>query len=331
MSSVDDELGGVAEQERENDVFDVKKRAGLKDEFGVSAGSSLEAYLREIGGFELLTLGEEIQLAACIKKGGPDAEAARNRMITCNLRLVVTIAHSYDYGNNLCASLEDLINEGNIGLAKAVDHFEPQGAKFSTYAAYWIKQSIRRALSNQSRTVRLPVNKVADVLKMNKLAAKLGTDWDCDLSVETLAKAIPATSEQVRFWRRIDKKSVSMDASVGEDGHITLGEMMPDKKAGNPADAFEENTTWQDLLGYMNGLTERERGIIISRFGLNEEEPQTLEKIAGKYKISRERARQIEIHALDKLRKALEDGDKLIPREECFEVSANVLQELCVG
>src|SRR5438128_380484 len=226
--------------------------------------TGLERYLKEIGRIPLLTPEQEIELAGKIKKG--DA-AARERMILSNLRLVVTIAHDYA---NLGLALLDLISEGNIGLIKAVERFDPsKGARLSTYASWWIKQSIKRALANQSKTIRLPVHMVDKISKMNRTARLLQEQLGREPTDEELAEEMSISPEKVGWMRMAAVRPASLDAPVGDDGADSFGDLVPDEKADSPRERFEEQALSRLLRQIIRKLAPREAQILTARYGLN--------------------------------------------------------------
>lgn len=269
-------------------------------------GSSHQLYMREIGKTPLLTRDEENQLAAQIKRGD---KRARQRMIEANLRLVVKIAYEY---SNYGLPLADLINEGNIGLMKAVERFNPKkGAKLSTYAALWIKQSIRRALSNQSKTIRLPVHIVDQVHRLNRASFKLAETLGREASDGEVAEHLGISVTKVSQLRKLGVNPVSLDAPIGEDDN-RFGDIVEDENALTPDEQFRTKMVRQEIRQHVKHLTPREAEIVTLRYGLDGRDPQTLEVVGKKFKVTRERIRQIQDIALNKLRRridALDNGD----------------------
>jgi len=266
----------------------------------------LKRYLQEIGQFSLLTPQQEVELAKKIKKG--DA-AARERMINANLRLVVTIARDYA---NLGLPLLDLISEGNIGLTKAVERFNPtKGAKLSTYAMWWIKQSIKRALANQSKTIRLPVHLVDKVAKVRRVSLQMSDELGREPTDEELGEEIGIDSDKVARLKSVGIRPASLDAPIGENDSTEFGEIIGDDEAQTPFELLRD----KNLLGEMDGLLEvldpRETTIISQRFGLDGGRPRTLENVAKNFGITRERIRQLQNIALAKLRRALSKREDL--------------------
>ena len=263
--------------------------------------SNLQLYLQEIGKTALLTIEEEIQLAKRIRKGD---KAARDHMIQANLRLVVKIAMDYkDFG----LPLLDLISEGNIGLVKAVERFDPRkGGKLSTYAAWWIKQSIKRALANQSMTIRLPVHLVDKISKMRKTAMALSERLGREPTDEELAMELQIPTSRVAHLKSVSVRPASLDAPIGDDGDsTTFGEIVGDDNASSPFENLREKNLTSDLHDMVNSLDKREAEIIKLRFGLDGREELTLEEVGKKFNVTRERIRQLEYIALSKMRKAM--------------------------
>ncbi len=263
--------------------------------------SNLQLYLQEIGKTALLTIDEEISLAKRIRRGD---KAARDHMIQANLRLVVKIAMDYkDFG----LPLLDLISEGNIGLIKAVERFDPRkGGKLSTYAAWWIKQSIKRALANQSKTIRLPVHLVDKISKMRRTAMMLTEQLGREPSDEELAVELQIPTSKVAHLKSVSVRPASLDAPIGEEGDsATFGEIVGDDNAVSPYEGLREKNLNTDLSDMVNSLDKREAEIIKLRFGLEGRDELTLEEVGKKFHVTRERIRQLEYLALTKMRKAM--------------------------
>src|SRR5882724_2241661 len=262
--------------------------------------SALNRYLREIGRIPRLMPEEEIELAEKIKKG--DA-AARERMINANLRLVVTIARDY---TNLGLPLLDLISEGNIGLTKAVERFDPaKGAKLSTYAMWWIKQSIKRALANQSKTIRLPVHLVDKIAKVRRVSLQMSDELGREPTNDELGEELGIASEKVARLRSIAIRPASLDAPIGDDDSTEFGETVGDEEAQTPFELLRNKNLLHELGGLIDVLDDREKKIIFERFGLHGGKPKTLEDVSKNFGITRERIRQLQNMALAKLRRAL--------------------------
>jgi RNA polymerase primary sigma factor len=274
----------------------------------LDSDSSLRIYLREISKTDLLTPQEEVKLAARIKRGDREARA---HMIKANLRLVVKIAQDYSgYG----LPLADLISEGNIGLMKAVERFDPEkGGKLSTYAAWWIKQSIKRALANQSKTIRLPVHMVDKIAKMRRISAILGEALGREPTDEELAEELGIPSRKLALLKRASQRPQSLDAPVNDGERADYGEIIGDERAVNPLDALADKNLHNQLDDLLDVLDDREHRIIDARFGLNGKKPMTLEEVGREFGVTRERIRQLQNVALDKMRRALRKKEKPVP------------------
>jgi RNA polymerase primary sigma factor len=267
----------------------------------------LNRYLREIGRIPLLTPQEEIELAWKIKKG--DA-AARERMINSNLRLVVTLARDY---TNLGLPLLDLISEGNIGLTKAVERFDPaKGAKLSTYAMWWIKQSIKRALANQSKTIRLPVHLIDKVAKVRRVSLQISEELGREPTDEELGEELGIAGEKVARLRSLGIRPASLDAPIADDDSTQLGESVGDEDAQTPFEWLRDKNLRGEIDGLIALLDSREKRIISQRFGLDGGKPKTLEDVGKNFGITRERIRQLQNIALAKLRRALRKREALL-------------------
>jgi RNA polymerase primary sigma factor len=274
--------------------------------------SNLQLYLQEIGKTPLLTIDEEIALAKRIRRGD---KAARDHMIKANLRLVVKIAMDYkDFG----LPLLDLISEGNIGLIKAVERFDPRkGGKLSTYAAWWIKQSIKRALANQSKTIRLPVHLVDKISKMRRTAMQLTEQLGREPTDEELAAELQIPTAKVAHLKSVSVRPASLDAPIGDEGDsTTFGEIVGDDSAVSPYDGLREKNLNSDLAAMVNSLDKREAEIIKLRFGLEGREELTLEEVGRKFHVTRERIRQLEYLALTKMRKAMAKNEAVRSMDE---------------
>jgi len=271
----------------------------------------MRTYMQEIGKTPLLSKEEEIELAARIKKGD---KVARDHMISANLRLVVKIAHDY---NNFGLPLLDLISEGNIGLVKAVERFDPaKGGKLSTYAAWWIKQSIKRALANQSKTIRLPVHLVDRIAKMRKVTAQLADELDREPTDEEIAYAMDMPINKIAHLKSVSVRPSSLDAPIGEDGDTTFGELVSDENEASPFENLHEKSMSNDIRTIISQLDDREAEIIRLRFGLDGDHPLTLEEVGEMFDITRERVRQIQNIALHKMRRAMTDNERQRTKEE---------------
>ncbi|MFO1498826.1 MAG: sigma-70 family RNA polymerase sigma factor [Verrucomicrobiota bacterium] len=273
----------------------------LKERTSYDADTAIKLYLREIGQVRLLTPQEEIDLAARIKKAD---KKAREQMIKANLRLVVKIAHDYE---GLGLPLLDLINEGNIGLMKAVERFDPaKGGKLSTYGSWWIKQSIKRALANQSKTIRLPVHLVDKISKMRRTAMKLQEEFGREPTDEELGEELGISAARVAQLRTAAIRPASLDAPIGDDDSNNFAEVVQDENADTPYEQLEEKTVNKMLHEMIKTLDPREATILRYRFGLDGGTEKTLEEVGEKFGVTRERVRQIQNIALNKLRKMIE-------------------------
>lgn len=263
---------------------------------------SVRMYLKEIGKVPLLSRDEEVEVAKRIEKGD---ESAKDELAAANLRLVVSIAKRYAKHNGKMGIL-DLIQEGNIGLMKAVDKFDySKGFKFSTYATWWIRQAITRALADQDRMIRIPVHVVESINKMNRIQRTLQQDLDRDAKPEELAAEMNEPLQKVQEIITVAKnqETDSLDKPVGEEGDSQLGDLLEDNKAINP----EEYTAFEMLKDQLSGmmgefLTDREAKVLKLRFGLENDEPHTLEEVGRSLGVTRERVRQIEAKAVKKLK-----------------------------
>jgi len=272
-----------------------------RDRAPYDGDTAIKLYLREIGQVKLLTPKEEIELAARIKKGD---KKAREQMIKANLRLVVKIAHDYE---NFGLPLLDLINEGNIGLMKAVERFDPsKGGKLSTYGSWWIKQSIKRALANQSKTIRLPVHLVDKIARMRRTAMKLQEVFGREPTDEELAEEMGMSPSRVAQMRTAAIRPASLDAPIGDDESNNFAEVVQDENADTPYEQLEEKTVIKMLREMVKTLDPREATILQFRFGLDGGSEKTLEEVGAKFGVTRERVRQIQNIALNKLRKMIQ-------------------------
>lgn len=262
--------------------------------------TGMKVYLREIGRIALLTPQQEIELATKIEEGDRDARAL---MINSNLRLVVTIAQEYA---NLGLPLLDLVSEGNIGLMTAVDRFDPaKGAKFSTYAVWWIRQSIKRALSNQGKTIRLPVHLGDKILKMRRVALQMSEELGREPTDDELSEEIGIASEKISQLKTVSIRPASLDAPINDDEQTEFGESLADDEAGTPFELLRDKDLHAEVGGLLEELGDREKKIISQRFGFDGGKRKTLEEIGRRLGMSRERIRQLEDAALTRLRRAL--------------------------
>ena len=263
--------------------------------------TAIKLYLREIGQVKLLTPQEEIELAARIKKGD---KKAREQMIKANLRLVVKIARDYE---GIGLPLLDLISEGNIGLMKVVERFDPsKGGKLSTYGSWSIKQSIKRALANQSKTIRLPVHLVDKISKMRRTAMRLQEELGREPTDDELGGELGISASRVSQMRLAAIRPASLDAPIGDEDSNNFAEVVQDEAADTPYEQLEEKTVTRMLQEMVKTLDPREATILRARFGLDGGPERTLEEVGEKFGVTRERVRQIQNIALKKLRKMIE-------------------------
>ena len=265
------------------------------------ADDSVRMYLREIGKIPLLTPEEETDLAQRIVKGD---KKAKDKMVESNMRLVVSIAKRYG-GRGL--DFLDLIQEGNTGLLRAVEKFDPEkGFKFSTYATWWVRQAITRAIADQARTIRIPVHMVETINKVLRTTRKLTAELNREPTNEEIAKALDMEPEKIDYVMRIKQDIASLDASVGRDGDdedSVLGDFVEDEERASPEDSAANQILKEQLSEIIATLTDREQKIIRLRFGIGGGRPHTLEEVGNEFDVTRERIRQIEAKALAKLRK----------------------------
>jgi RNA polymerase primary sigma factor len=264
----------------------------------------IEIYLREIGRVPLLTLQQESDLAKRIKRGD---RKAREQMIEANLRLVVKIAHDYEA---LGLPLLDLISEGNIGLIHAVERFDPKkGAKMSTYASWWIKQAMRRALSNQSRTIRLPVHVADKMSRLKRFSYSLANQLGREPTDVELANQCNVPTNKVAQLRTLGLRPTSLDAPIGDNDDNRFSDIIEDEAALTPHELLRVKAMREEILEHVKHLTPREAEILTLRFGIDGRGSRTLDTVGKKFKVTRERVRQIQDIALTKLRRHLEKLD----------------------
>ena len=279
-----------------------------------SEQSSLDIYLKQISEIPLISVDEEIELAKKISKGDDEA---RKKMITANLRLVVKIAQDY---SNIGLSLLDLINEGNIGLMKAVERFDPsKGGKLSTYASWWIKQSIKRALANQSKTIRLPVHMVDRVTQIRRITQQLSEKLGREPSDEELAEEMKIPVSRITHLKSVSKKPASLDSPINDEDGSSLGDLVPDEKSTSPLEKLQSKSLVGDVDKVLSTLDPREADIIRLRFGLEGRDPKTLEEVGEQIGITRERVRQLQEQAIRQLRKSMTKFEKQRTWEEIQE------------
>ena len=269
-----------------------------------AAETSLDAtqlYLNEIGFVPLLTADEEKHYARLTQKGD---EAARKRMIESNLRLVVKIARRYLHRG---MSLLDLIEEGNLGLMRAVEKFDPErGFRFSTYATWWIRQTIERAIMNQARTIRLPIHVVKDLNGCLRAARELTQQLDHEPTAREIASRVDKSPGEVARLLGLNERVSSVDAPLGADSDASVVETIADEMVGDPSDQLQEDLVHDSVAAWLNQLTEKQREVVSRRFGLLGHDSSTLEEVGREIGLTRERVRQIQVEALKRLRRLLE-------------------------
>ena len=264
---------------------------------GITIDDPVKIYLKEIGRVPLLSPEEEIELATRMAQGDP---YARKRLSEANLRLVVSIAKRY-VGRGM--QFLDLIQEGNLGLIKAVEKFDyTKGYKFSTYATWWIRQAITRAIADQARTIRIPVHMVETITKVKKVSSQLLHKNGHEPSVEEIAEELKLPVDRVREIIRISQDPVSLETPIGEEEDSHLGDFIPDEEAPAPAEVASQMLLKEQLANVLSTLTEREEKVLRLRFGLEDGRQRTLEEVGQEFQVTRERIRQIEAKALRKLR-----------------------------
>ena len=264
---------------------------------GVGTDDPVRMYLKEIGTVPLLNADEELELA---KKKAEGDEKAKKRLIEANLRLVVSIAKRYT-GRGM--SFLDLVQEGNLGLIKGVEKFDyTKGYKLSTYATWWIRQSVTRALADQARTIRVPVHMVETINKMSKMQRKLTLELGYEPSIPELAKALEMTEEKVMEIMQIAREPASLETPIGEEDDSNLGDFVADTNVLTPEQNVETVMLREHIESLLGDLKDREKQVIILRFGLEDGHPRTLEEVGRIFNVTRERIRQIEAKALRKLR-----------------------------
>ena len=273
--------------------------------------SPIRSYLDSIGKTPLLTLEEETALARRVLKGD---EAARQHMIQANLRLVVRIAKDYD---NFGLPLMDLISEGNFGLIKAVERFDPdKGGKLSTYASWWIKQAIKRALASNGKTIRLPVHMVERIAQMRRITNQLVKELDREPTNEEIAQVMEIPLSKVVHMKSVANRAASLDQQVGEEGDSTLGDLVKDENARTPFENLRSKSDLTEIDEMLSRLDPREAEVITLRFGLSGESPMTLEEVGEKFKLTRERVRQLQQSALMQLRRLMTERQKMLTPDD---------------
>ncbi|MDP2315907.1 MAG: sigma-70 family RNA polymerase sigma factor [Pseudomonadota bacterium] len=260
----------------------------------------LNKYLKMMGEIPLLTRDDEVEVARRIDAGGPDSEIAKATLVNANLRLVVSIAKQYTYRG---IPLSDLIQEGNIGLMKATEKFDhTRGFKFSTYASWWIRQSIIRAVESQCRTIRIPIYKLEVVNKVHHMQKALFQEFGREPTLEEVAVRLEMDIDKLEGLMKLTREPISLDAPVSEDSEATVGEFVENPNAEKPSDALEEAALRDEIEQVLASLTPREEKVVRMRYGIGEPIAYSLEEIGAQFCLTRERIRQIEIKAIRKLR-----------------------------
>lgn len=301
----DDEVETEQDFEEEDDINDPEDMEKTKSEGstsvvdikGISVDDPVKMYLKEIGKIPLLTAEEEVELAQRMEEGDI---RAKKKLSEANLRLVVSIAKRY-VGRGM--SFLDLIQEGNLGLMKAVDKFDySRGFKFSTYATWWIRQAITRAIADQARTIRIPVHMVETINKLVRIERQLIQELGRDPTNEEISKEMGIEVEKVREVRKIAQEPVSLETPIGEEEDSHLGDFIEDESAISPDEAANFTMLREELRGVLATLNDREQKVLALRFGLTDGTPRTLEEVGKEFDVTRERIRQIEAKALRKLK-----------------------------
>lgn len=301
LDTEDLEAGEIDEIEADDVEAEKKSSADITGKVDRKELDATRLYLREIEGSALLTADEEVYYSRLSLKG--DIEA-RKKMIECNLRLVVKIARRY---MNRGLALLDLIEEGNLGLIRAVEKFDPEkGFRFSTYATWWIRQTIERALMNQTRTIRLPIHVIKELNVYLRAARKLEQTMDKEPTAEDIAKMLGKPVANVEKMLGLRDRVTSVDVPVGQDNDRPLLEIVADERVQAPPEMLQDEDVMANLGVWMSQLEEKQREVLVRRFGLNNHERTTLEDVGRELGVTRERVRQIQMDALKQLRKILE-------------------------
>ena len=288
---------GIEVQGVSNDIDMVEEEIDLSVPEGIAIDDPVRMYLKEIGKVPLLSSEEEMELAKKIEEG---SQYAKKKLAEANLRLVVSIAKRY-VGRGML--FLDLIQEGNLGLIKAVEKFDfRKGFKFSTYATWWIRQAITRAIADQARTIRIPVHMVETINKLIRVQRQLLQELGRDPFPEEISKVMDLPVEKVREIQKIAQEPVSLETPIGEEEDSHLGDFIPDDDAPAPAEAAAFTMLKEQLINVLDTLTPREEKVLRLRFGLDDGRARTLEEVGKEFNVTRERIRQIEAKALRKLR-----------------------------
>ncbi|MCK6526133.1 sigma-70 family RNA polymerase sigma factor [Myxococcota bacterium] len=266
-----------------------------------AANGILQKYLKTMGQIPLLSRDDEVDIARRIKEGSPpESEAAKEVLINANLRLVVSIAKQYVYRG---MPLSDLIQEGNLGLIRAVEKFDfTKGFKFSTYASWWIRQSIIRAIESQIRTIRIPIYKLEAINRLHQVSRKLFQDLGREPSLAEISHRLEMPVERIEELLRLTREPISLEATITDDSESTVGEFIVNERAESPAGQLVETALRDQIDDVLSTLTPREEKVIRMRYGIGEQAAYSLEEIGSQFSLTRERIRQIEIKALKKLR-----------------------------
>jgi RNA polymerase primary sigma factor len=311
--NIEEEIVGEEEPDAEDlsddELEDIVRSSTAPDQLlDEIADDSVRLYLHEIGKIPLLTAEEEIDLALKIREG---SQRAKDKMAEANMRLVVSIAKRYT-GRGL--DFLDLIQEGNTGLLRAVEKFDPdKGFKFSTYATWWIRQAITRAIADQARTIRIPVHMVETINKLLRTQRRMTQQLNREPTMEELSKELEMEPEKIEYIMKIKQDISSLDAAVGRDGEeddSVLGDFIEDEDTATPEESATSELLREQITGILNTLSDREQKIVRMRFGLDGGKTHTLEEVGQEFAVTRERIRQIEAKALTKLRKH-KDSKKL--------------------
>ena len=300
---LDDTLvGDVVDEASDENADDEESLTGRLEASIQRELDATSLYLSEIGASPLLTAEEEVKYARLAQKGD---ESARRKMIVCNLRLVVKISRRY---LNRGLALLDLVEEGNLGLIRAVEKFDPErGFRFSTYATWWIRQTIERGIMNQTRTIRLPIHVVKEINAYLRKSRELAQSLDHEPTAEEVAEALNVDLQDVKRLMGLNERTPSMDVAYGKDSDRPLVDMVADENIDDPSELLQSDAVNAHLDEWLNQLNDKQRSVIERRFGLHGFDNATLEQVAGELGVTRERVRQIQMDALKRLRFILEN------------------------